>query len=132
MTENSGPHGKDLVTQCLFGRLCSYAIQRLHGREARNSSYSGSRDECLRLLEAWKEFSISVNNHSAPGVPLRELRTRVQYLELLLCIYAREISKPGQSVSFEKIQGSILRASQEILCLINDIGDPIVASEWYA
>lgn len=75
---------------------------------------------------------MSVNNHGGPEGPLRELCTRVQYFELLLCIYAQELSKPGQSVSSEKIQGSILRASQEILYLISDIGDPIVASEWYA
>jgi hypothetical protein len=132
MTERSGPHRKDLVTQCLFGRLCSYAIQRLHGREARNSSYSDSREECLGLLEAWKDLSMGVNKHIAPGGPLRDLCIRVQYFELLLCIYAQEMSKPGQSVSLEKIQGSILRSSQEVLCLISDIGDPIIASEWYA
>ncbi|KAL2279288.1 hypothetical protein FJTKL_13498 [Diaporthe vaccinii] len=131
MTESSDLHGKDLVTQCLFGRLCSYIIQRLHGREARNLPYFDSRDECLRLLEAWKDLSMSVNNHGGQEGSLRELCTRVQYFELLLCIYAQEMSKPGQLVSLEKIQGSILRASQEILYLISDIGDPIVASEWY-
>lgn len=75
---------------------------------------------------------MSVNNDAGPEGPLRKLWTRVQYFELLLCIYAQEMSKPGQSISFEKIQFSISRASQEILCLINDLGDPIVASEWYA
>lgn len=132
MTESSDEHVKDLVSQCLLGRLCSYTIQRLHGREARNSPHRESRDECLRLLEAWKDLSINVNNHSGSGGPLRELCTRGQYFELLLCIHAHEISKPGESGSFEKIQGSILRTSQEILCLVSDIDDPIAASEWYA
>lgn len=132
MTEGSDPHGKDLVIQCLFGRLCSYTVKRLHGREARKSSYSDTRDDCLRFLEAWKDLSMGVNNHGGTEGTLTELCTRVQYFELLLCIYAQELSKPGQSVSLENIQRSILRASQEILRLISDIGDPIVASEWYA
>lgn len=75
---------------------------------------------------------MSIDYRGAPDVPCRELCTRTQYFELLLCIYAQEMSNPGHSVSFEKIQISLLSASQEILYLINDIDDPIVASEWWA
>ncbi|TLS21084.1 uncharacterized protein PpBr36_10621 [Pyricularia pennisetigena] len=101
-------------------------------KEAGNSvtATSRSKDEYLRLLEAWKDFAMGSTVQGTAEAPLGELYTRVQYFELLLCIYAQDISKPGLSSSLEAITGLLSSASQDILRLLNDIDDLSIASEW--
>lgn len=106
-------------------------MQKIHGREARNLLFACQRDECLRLLETWKDSSITENGHGASQTAFYKLSTSIQYFELLLCIYAQELLQPVHSSQFEKARLSILKAAQEILGSLNDMDNFTVAADWY-
>lgn len=122
-----GVQNNDLVTQCLFARLCSHAMQILHGREVRHTQETGEIDECVRLVQAWKVSTISECHITA----LDKLSTSIQSFELLLCIYAQELLQPAHATRFEHALLSILNEAQDILRLLNDIDNVVMAANWY-
>ncbi|KAL1795377.1 hypothetical protein ACET3X_007193 [Alternaria dauci] len=124
---NSGFQNNELVTQCLFARLCSHTIQKLHGREAHNRQQTGEIDECVRLLQAWKVSTVSECHMKALG----KLSTSIQSFELLLCIYAKELLQPADTTRFKNALLPILNEAQDILRLLNDIDNVVMAANWY-
>ncbi|KAF1934455.1 uncharacterized protein M421DRAFT_121288 [Didymella exigua CBS 183.55] len=123
---SSGIQNIDMITQCLFARLSSHAMQKLHGREARNTLKTGEIDECVRLVRAWKASTITECHITALG----KLSTSIQSFELLLCIYAQELLQPAHATRFENALFSILNEAQDVLRLLNDIDNVAMAANW--
>lgn len=121
---------RQFVSCCLFARLCSHTMQSIHGRNARNTTASHQTEKYICLLDAWKRLWVEDGGEEKSRLGSNTLSISIQYFELLLCIYARDLSHPDKSMMFEEAQLAILRASQDIMGTLNDVDNCGKSTDW--